>query len=94
MEGPPMLDFDLQVERFIAVLGINKSINTAKAYRSDLRLLKLHLVLACCDCVIPPQDQTAYAQLELSCRLMKTACDRRSVIAGQLHSGPRSYHIR
>lgn len=59
-----MLDFDLQVERFIAVLGINKSINTAKAYRSDLRLLKLHLVLACCDCVIPPQDQTAYAQLE------------------------------
>ena len=36
-----MLDFDLQVERFAAALGINKSLNTAMAYRSDLRLLKL-----------------------------------------------------
>lgn len=59
-----MLDFDLQVERFIAALGINKSLNTAKAYRSDLRLLKLHLVLARCPCVIPPRNKDAYSELE------------------------------
>lgn len=59
-----MLDFDLQLERFIAALGINKSLNTAKAYRSDLRLLKLHLVLARCPCVTPPRSKTAYGELE------------------------------
>ena len=60
-----MLDFDLQVERFIAALGISKSLNTAKAYRSDLRLLKLHLVLARCPCVTPPRNgRIAYGQLE------------------------------
>lgn len=60
----PVLDFDLQVERFIAALGITKSLNTAKAYRSDLRLLKLHLVLARCTCVTPPRSHTAYSDLE------------------------------
>ena len=59
-----MLDFDLQLERFIAALGINRSLNTAKAYRSDLRLLKLHLVLSRAHCVTPPQDRTAYHRLE------------------------------
>ncbi len=61
-----MLDFDLQVERFAAALGINKSLNTAMAYRSDLRLLKLHLVLSRAHCVTPPQDKTAFHQLETS----------------------------
>ncbi|NMB45129.1 MAG: tyrosine-type recombinase/integrase [Firmicutes bacterium] len=59
-----MLDFDLQVERFIASLSINKSLNTAKAYRSDLRLLKLHLVLARCPCVTLPHSKIAYSEFE------------------------------
>jgi len=59
-----VLDFDLQVERFIAALGITRSLNTAKAYRSDLRLLKLHLVLSRSKCVTPPQDKAAYHELE------------------------------
>ncbi|NLK09157.1 MAG: tyrosine-type recombinase/integrase [Firmicutes bacterium] len=73
-----MLDFDLQVERFITVLGLNMSVNTAKAYRSDLRLLKLHFVLAGYDCVLPPEDQSAFHELETSIarngyRLSKTS---------------------
>ena len=76
-----MLDFDLQVERFIAVLGITKSINTAKAYRSDLRLLKLHLVLARCSCVTPPQDQTAYGDLEAA---LQANDYRLSAVSGRL----------
>lgn len=79
-----MLDFDLQVERFIAVLGINKSINTAKAYRSDLRLLKLHLVLARCDCVVAPQAPSAFSQLEAE---LKANDFRLSATTGELLDG-------
>lgn len=58
-----MLDFDEQVQNFVATLGLNKSINTARAYHSDLKLLKLHLVLARCPCVQAP-SVAQYSRLE------------------------------
>lgn len=60
-----MIDFDTQLRLFTETLALNKSQKTGEAYASDLRLLKLHLVLARAKCVVNADPKLCY-QLEKS----------------------------
>lgn len=63
MVGFGMVDFDAQLRLFTETLALNKSPKTGEAYASDLRLLKLHLVLARAACVVNQNTELCY-QLE------------------------------
>ncbi len=55
-----MLDYDYYLEQFTNTLALNKSPRTAHAYQSDLRLLKVHLVLSRASCVLSPDQELVY----------------------------------
>lgn len=55
-----MVSFDEHLEHFVNTLALNKSPRTSEAYRSDLKLLKLHLVLSRSSCVVNPDRELAY----------------------------------
>lgn len=58
-----MVDFDAHLRLFTETLALNKSPKTGEAYASDLRLLKLHLVLSRAECVVNLDPELCY-QLE------------------------------
>ncbi|NLV92868.1 MAG: tyrosine-type recombinase/integrase [Firmicutes bacterium] len=55
-----MLDYDQYLKEFSDTMALNKSPRTAEAYYSDLRLLKLHLVLSRAECVVNLDNKRAH----------------------------------